>query len=58
MSWQSYIDDQLMYDVDGHHLQAAAIIGNDGAVWAQSPAFPKVFLFPLIKSRISRFVPK
>ncbi|XP_022949146.1 profilin-like isoform X2 [Cucurbita pepo subsp. pepo] len=41
MSWQSYIDDQLMYDVDGHHLQAAAIIGNDGAVWAQSPAFPK-----------------
>ncbi|XP_022153540.1 profilin-like [Momordica charantia] len=41
MSWQSYIDDQLMYEVDGQHLKAAAIVGNDGTVWAQSADFPK-----------------
>ena len=49
MSWQSYIDDQLMYEVDGQHLKAAAIVGNDGSVWAQSSEFPQVFLYCLIK---------
>lgn len=52
MSWQSYIDDQLMYEVDGQHLKAAAIVGNDGTVWAQSADFPKVFpCFFLIQLR-------
>lgn len=48
MSWQSYIDDQLMYEVDGQHLKAAAIIGNDGSVWAQSSGFPQVFFFSFL----------
>ncbi|KAI9128761.1 hypothetical protein K1719_000244 [Acacia pycnantha] len=43
MSWQSYVDEHLMSDIDdqGHHLAAAAIIGLDGSVWAQSPSFPQ-----------------
>ncbi|KAL0380481.1 UNVERIFIED_CONTAM: Profilin-4 [Sesamum angustifolium] len=41
MSWQSYIDDHLMCDVEGVHLHAAAILGLDGSVWAQSAAFPQ-----------------
>jgi len=42
MSWQTYVDDHLMCDVDGHHLTAAAILGQDGSVWAQSATFPQV----------------
>lgn len=44
MSWQTYVDDHLMCDIDGHTLTltAAAIIGHDGAVWAQSSNFPQV----------------
>ncbi|KAG8380034.1 hypothetical protein BUALT_Bualt07G0151600 [Buddleja alternifolia] len=41
MSWQSYVDDHLMCDVDGVHLTASAIIGLDGSVWAQSASFPQ-----------------
>ncbi|XP_009622655.1 profilin-3 [Nicotiana tomentosiformis] len=43
MSWQTYVDDHLMADFDGQgqHLAAAAILGHDGSVWAQSPAFPE-----------------
>ncbi|XXG64327.1 hypothetical protein AAC387_Pa05g2310 [Persea americana] len=41
MSWQTYIDDHLMCDIDGNHLMAAAILGHDGSVWAQSPSFPQ-----------------
>ncbi|KAK4413823.1 Profilin [Sesamum alatum] len=41
MSWQSYVDDHLMCDVEGHHLHSAAIIGLDGSVWAKSAAFPQ-----------------
>lgn len=41
MSWQTYIDEHLMCDIDGHRLTAAAIIGLDGSVWAQSDSFPK-----------------
>ncbi|KAL3681888.1 hypothetical protein R1sor_024844 [Riccia sorocarpa] len=41
MSWQQYIDEQLMYEVSpGHILASAAIVGLDGNVWAQSPSFP------------------
>ena len=43
MSWQIYVDDHLMYEVSpGHKLSAAAIIGHDGNVWAQSESFPQV----------------
>ncbi|KAG5030126.1 hypothetical protein AAZX31_05G211100 [Glycine max] len=44
MSWQTYVDDHLMCDIDGtgHHLTAAAIIGHDGSVWAQSSSFPQI----------------
>ncbi|MFQ6642601.1 hypothetical protein Gotur_018230 [Gossypium turneri] len=44
MSWQTYVDDHLMCDIDGtgHHLTAAAIIGHDGSVWAQSSKFPQL----------------
>ncbi|XP_010267105.1 PREDICTED: profilin-2 [Nelumbo nucifera] len=41
MSWQSYVDEHLMCDIEGHRLSAAAIIGHDGSVWAQSESFPQ-----------------
>ncbi|KAE8675026.1 Profilin-3 [Hibiscus syriacus] len=43
MSWQTYVDEHLMCEIEGqqgHHLTAAAIIGHDGSVWAKSPNFP------------------
>jgi len=36
MSWQSYVDEQL---VGTGHLAQGCIIGLDGSVWAQSPGF-------------------
>nr|ABB76134.1 profilin 1 [Mangifera indica] len=42
MSWQAYVDEHLMCDIEGHHLTAAAIVGLDGSVWAQSANFPKL----------------
>ncbi|XP_074578071.1 profilin [Curcuma longa] len=42
MSWQTYVDDHLLCEIDGQNLKAAAIIGHDGSVWAKSPAFPEV----------------
>ncbi|KAL7093694.1 hypothetical protein ACP275_11G055100 [Erythranthe tilingii] len=42
MSWQSYIDDHLMAEVDGNHLTSSAILGHDGSVWAQSANFPQL----------------
>ncbi|KAJ1385990.1 Profilin [Sesbania bispinosa] len=41
MSWQTYVDEHLMCDIDGHTLTSAAIIGQDGTVWAQSSNFPQ-----------------
>ncbi|KAL6496989.1 hypothetical protein OROGR_028918 [Orobanche gracilis] len=45
-SWQYYVDEHLMCPVEGSDdrnptLTAAAIIGLDGNVWAQSSSFPK-----------------
>ncbi|KAH1114040.1 hypothetical protein J1N35_007418 [Gossypium stocksii] len=41
MSWQTYVDDHLMCEIEnGHHLSSAAILGLDGSVWAKSSAFP------------------
>lgn len=43
MSWQAYIDEQLMVDLpQGGKLTHAAIIGDDGSIWAQSSEFPPV----------------
>lgn len=43
MSWQTYVDEHLMCDIEGtnNRLAAAAILGVDGSVWAQSSAFPQ-----------------
>ncbi|KAE8817676.1 Profilin-2 [Hordeum vulgare] len=41
MSWQTYVDEHLMCDIEGHHLASAAILGHDGTVWAQSADFPQ-----------------
>ncbi|CAN4115629.1 unnamed protein product [Withania somnifera] len=42
MSWQTYVDDHLMCEIENssNHLSSAAILGYDGSVWAQSPNFP------------------
>ncbi|RVW38264.1 Profilin-2 [Vitis vinifera] len=29
MSWQTYVDDHLMCEIEGNHLTAASIIGHD-----------------------------
>ena len=43
MSWQTYVDDHLMCDIDGQgqHLTVAAIVGYNGSVSAQSFSFPE-----------------
>lgn len=48
MSWQTYVDEHLLCDIDGQRLTAAAILGHDGAVWAQSDAFPQVLHLSII----------
>ncbi|RWW84697.1 hypothetical protein BHE74_00006686 [Ensete ventricosum] len=54
MSWQTYVDDHLMCEIDGQHLTAAAILGHDGSVWAVSASFPQVSApFTLCVSRIA-----
>ena len=41
MSWQAYIDEQLMVVLPGGgQLSHAAIYGLDGGCWAQSADFP------------------
>ncbi|KAF9662348.1 hypothetical protein SADUNF_Sadunf18G0043500 [Salix dunnii] len=41
MTWQVYVDEHLMCDIEGNTLTSAAIIGQDGSVWAQSASFPQ-----------------
>ncbi|PON67870.1 Profilin [Parasponia andersonii] len=41
MSWQEYVDNHLMCEIEGGHLSSAAIIGQEGSVWAQSDTFPQ-----------------
>lgn len=45
MSWQTYVDDHLMCEIEGNHLTSAAIVGHDASVWAQSSKFPQVIAF-------------
>lgn len=55
MSWQTYVDEHLMCDIEGQaglKLAAAAILGHDGAVWAQSATFPQVRLTLAIYSNL------
>ncbi|XP_074582855.1 profilin-like [Curcuma longa] len=43
MSWQSYVDEQLLCEMEGGvRLSAAAILGHDGNVWASSESFPEI----------------
>lgn len=56
MSWQTYVDDHLMCEIEGNHLSAAAIIGHDGSVWAQSATFPQVPFFPFCQNTYQCFV--
>ncbi|KAI4994644.1 hypothetical protein ZWY2020_034285 [Hordeum vulgare] len=42
MSWQTYVDEQLLCDIDGQRHAVAAILGHDAAVWVQSEPFPEV----------------
>ncbi|KAK9820976.1 hypothetical protein WJX81_006255 [Elliptochloris bilobata] len=43
MSWQSYVDEHLMCELPhGGQLASAAIVGQDGGVWAQSDGFPEI----------------
>ncbi|XP_047308655.1 profilin-1 [Impatiens glandulifera] len=42
MSWQTYVDEHLMCEIDGAYLTSAAIIGQDGSIWAQSATFPQL----------------
>ena len=43
MSWDSYITDHLMVQLpNGKTLTHAAIIGQDGGVWAKDAAFPDI----------------
>ena len=40
---QSYVDEHLMCQLPhGGQLTSAAIVGQDGGVWAQSSAFPAI----------------
>ncbi|WP_349016672.1 profilin, partial [Brucella melitensis] len=41
MSWQTYVDNHLLCEIEGDHLSSAAILGQDGGVWAQSSHFPQ-----------------
>nr|CAB3469529.1 unnamed protein product [Digitaria exilis] len=41
MSWQAYVDDHLMCEIEGQYLTSSAIVGHDGSVWAQSEKFPQ-----------------
>jgi hypothetical protein len=42
MSWDSYVE-HLMVDLPhGGKLSSAAIVGQDGGIWAQSAGFPAV----------------
>ncbi|PKU66442.1 profilin [Dendrobium catenatum] len=41
MSWQAYVDDHLMCEIDGQRLTSSAIVGHEGGVWAQSESFPQ-----------------
>lgn len=44
MSWQQYVDQNLMCPVDaeGNTLTSAALVGHDGGVWAHSAQFPSM----------------
>jgi len=37
MSWQSYVDDQL---ISTKVIKSAVIAGHDGNIWASSAGFP------------------
>lgn len=44
MSWQEYVDNNLMCPLDheGNTLASAALVGLENSVWAKSPNFPEL----------------
>nr|AGT16839.1 profilin-2 [Saccharum hybrid cultivar R570] len=42
MSWQTYVDDHLLCEIDGQHLSAAAIVGHDGSPLGAVRGLPPV----------------
>ncbi|XP_004504537.1 uncharacterized protein [Cicer arietinum] len=46
MSWQVYVDDHLLCDIDieGNHLPSTAILDQDGNIWARSHNFHQVLM--------------
>lgn len=42
MSWDGYVDHLMVELPHGGKLTSAAIVGQDGGIWAQSPDFPAV----------------
>ncbi len=43
MSWLTYVDDHLLVPLpNGGQLSHAAIVGQDGGVWAQDAGFPAI----------------
>eukprot|EP00884_Botryococcus_braunii_P008741 jgi/Botrbrau1/17869/Bobra.0845s0002.1 len=43
MSWQEYVDDHLLAELQGGgRLSHGAILSHSGDVWAKSPDFPEV----------------
>ncbi|KAL0920997.1 hypothetical protein M5K25_008020 [Dendrobium thyrsiflorum] len=41
MSWQAYVDEHFIFDIEGQRLTEAAIIVHDGSVRAHSSLFPQ-----------------
>ncbi|XP_057998385.1 profilin-1-like [Hevea brasiliensis] len=54
MSWQTFVDEHLMCEIEGNHLSAAAIIGQDGSVWAQSSNFPQELSWMAENEKLSK----
>ena len=42
MSWQSYVDDQL---ISTKVIKNAVIAGHDGNIWAASAGFPVLYIY-------------
>ncbi|GLJ29530.1 hypothetical protein SUGI_0582160 [Cryptomeria japonica] len=49
-SWQDFVEKQLMVELsNGSRLSSAAIVGQDGLLWARSHTFPPVIPEEIVK---------
>ena len=53
MSWQSYVDDQL---ISTKMIKNAVIAGHDGNIWAASAGFPVSFATKKASSLCAKFM--